>query len=348
MTLGPLMIDVAGTRLTAQEIKQLRDARVGGVILFSRNFENMEQLRALVAGIHAVRSPPLLVSVDQEGGRIQRFRDGFSELPAARWLGRRYEIDANEGKRLARLSGWLMAAELLDVGIDLSFAPVVDLDLGLSEVIGDRAFHKDAEVVASLAFAYMHGMRDAGMAAVAKHFPGHGAVVADSHLELPMDNREHDAMSDDLVPYHRLVANGLQGVMVAHVKYPQIDRRIASLSPYWLQTELRQNLGFTGAIFSDDLNMSALEAIGDMSDRVKQALEAGADMALICNNPEAVAETLAELGDIQDPVGQARVVALRPHQVPWAGSRLQDTDQWKNAVSSLAGSTERPPLELDG
>lgn len=348
MTLGPLMIDVPGLSLTEEEVARLRDPRVGGVILFSRNFENLEQLRMLVNAIHQVRKPQLLIAVDQEGGRVQRFRDGFSRLPAARWLGHQYDLDADDSRHLARLAGWLMAAELLDVGIDLSFAPVVDLDLGLSEVIGDRAIHQSAEVVSALAVAYMFGMREAGMISVAKHFPGHGAVVPDSHLELPEDHRAYEQMTDDLAPYSALITNGLHGVMVAHVKYPRVDRRIASLSPFWLQTELRRNLRFTGAIFTDDLNMAAVEDIGAMPERVKQALDAGSDMALICNNPDAVTETLEELGDVRNPAGQARLIALRPHPVPWSGSSLRETDQWKNAVAKLSEAEERPPLELDG
>jgi beta-N-acetylhexosaminidase len=342
------MIDVAGLSLTAEEVEQLRDPRVGGVILFSRNFADIEQVTALVASIHDIRSPQLLVAVDQEGGRVQRFKDGFTKLPAARWLGHQYELNAAESKRLARLSGWLMAAELRDVGIDLSFAPVVDLDLGLSEVIGDRAIHRESEVVGSLATAYMIGMREAGMAAIAKHFPGHGAVVPDSHLELPEDHRMLEDMREDIAPYRALILNGLQGVMVAHVKYPRIDRRIASLSPYWLQTELRQNLNFLGTVFSDDLNMAAVEDAGDMPDRVSAALDAGADMALICNNPEAVAQTLEHMGDIGNPVGQARLIALRPQVPAWAGSALRTTDTWKNTVEALARADEPPPLKLDG
>jgi beta-N-acetylhexosaminidase len=342
------MIDVAGLSLTAGEIERLRDPRIGGVILFSRNFEDMRQLRELVVAIHGVRKPQLLVAVDQEGGRVQRFRGEFSELPAARWLGHQHEIDAKGSRKLARLCGWLMAAELLDVGIDMSFAPVIDLDLGLSEVIGDRATHKDPEVVASLAIAYMGGMHDAGMMAVAKHFPGHGGVIADSHLELPEDHRDYAAMTDDLAPYHRLIVNGLKGVMIAHVRYPQIDRRIASLSPYWMKTELRENLAFTGAIFSDDLNMSAMEYVGDMPERVRQTLEAGADMALICNNPDAVARTLAELGDVRRPASQARLVAMRPHAVAWSGGALRETREWSEAVSRLTDAVKPPPLELNG
>lgn len=348
MTLGPLMIDVAGLSLTPEEAVQLEDSRIGGVILFSRNFESASQLKELVDSIHAVRMPQLLVAVDQEGGRVQRFRQGFSELPTAHWLGHQYDIDRKAGRKLARLCGWLMAAELLDVGIDLSFAPVVDLDFGLSEVIGDRAIHKNPNVVASIAVAYMQGMRDAGMMAVAKHFPGHGAVIADSHLELPEDHRDYDGIEGDLVPYRRLIDNGLHGVMMAHVRYPAVDRRIASLSPYWIQTQLRDVLGFAGAVFSDDLNMSATYGIGDMSTRVRKTLDAGADMALICNNPAAVVQTLEELGDIGSPSSQVRLVALRPHAPAWRPGRLRDTAEWKTATVGILDAGGPPSLVLNG
>jgi len=348
MTLGPLMIDVTGLALTAEESGRLRDPRIGGVILFSRNYSDFEQLRELVRELHAVRSPPLLVAVDQEGGRVQRFRDGFTALPPARWLGREFDVDADHGRELARACGWLMAAELRDAGIDISFAPVVDLDLGFSEVIGDRAFHKDAEAVATLAASYMNGMRTAGMMAVAKHFPGHGAVVADSHLELPVDHRELAELADDLMPYRRLIDNGLGGVMMAHVKYPAIDRRIASLSPYWVRTELRRNMGFAGAVFSDDLSMSAAGIVGSMPERVRQAMDAGADMALICNDPDAVARTLDELGDLGDPASLARLVAMRPHPLDRDEPRLRETPEWRAVVARVEKALARPSLVLDG
>ncbi len=348
MTLGPLMVDIAGLAPTAEETERLRDPRIGGVILFSRNYESVDQLRELVTALHAVRSPQLLVAVDQEGGRVQRFRDGFSELPPARWLGHEYDIDADHGRELARACGWLMAAELRDVGIDISFAPVVDLDLGLSEVIGDRAFHRDPDAVVALAASYVSGMRQAGLMAVAKHFPGHGAVVADSHEELPVDHRDLEAMAGDLLPYRRLIDNGLMGIMMAHVKYPAIDRRIASLSPYWLQTELRMNIGFSGAIFSDDLSMSATEVVGDVPERVRQTLEAGADMALICNDPDAVGRTLEALELLGNPASLARLVAMRPQPPSRDGGRFRDTSEWRAVVARIEKASTRPPLVLDG
>jgi beta-N-acetylhexosaminidase len=348
MTLGPLMIDVEGLELTAVETEKLRDPRIGGVILFSRNFASVAQLRELTRAIHDVRSPELLIAVDQEGGRVQRFRDGFTELPPARLLGHQYDIDEDSARSLASACGWIMAAELLDIGVDISFAPVVDLDLGLSDIIGDRALHRDPDAVAVLATAFMQGMRSAGMMAVAKHFPGHGAVVADSHVELPEDHRTYVDLTDDFLPYERLIANGLHGVMMAHVRYPNIDRRIASLSPYWQETELRQTLGFTGVIFSDDLSMSAMESVGDMTERVRVTFAAGADMALICNDPEAVDRVLANIGAMENPASQARLVSMRPHPLPWEGRPLRQSDEWEHAVARIAETHKPPPFSLDG
>jgi len=342
------MVDLEGLHLTGVEADKLCDPRIGGVILFSRNFSSAGQVEDLTRAIHAVRSPSLLIAVDQEGGRVQRFRDGFTQLPPARLLGREYDLDQESARQLARCSGWIMAAELLEVGIDISFAPVVDLDLGISDVIGDRAFHRDPAAVAALATAYMHGMRDAGMMAVAKHFPGHGGVVADSHLELPEDHRDYSGLADDLLPYARLIANGLHGIMMAHVRYPVIDRRMASLSPYWQETELRRKLGFSGVIFSDDLSMSATASCGAMPARVSEALAAGADMALICNDPDAVDRTLAEVGAIDNPAGQARLVSMRPHPSPPQQQALRGTREWENAVARVAAVHAPPPFSLDG
>lgn len=348
MTLGPLMIDLAGEELLPEERERLRSPLVGGVILFTRNFRDREQLAELTREIHAVRTPPLLIAVDQEGGRVQRFRDGFLSLPPARWFGHQYDLQPSQGRKLARLGGWVMAAELRDAGVDLSFAPCVDLDRGLSEVIGDRAYHSDPDVIVQLAEAWMTGMRDAGMTAVAKHFPGHGGVVPDSHSELPVDQRDYAELGDDIAPFQRLIAFGVAGVMVAHVRYPRIDRRIASLSPYWLQTELRVNLGFSGAIFSDDLTMGALDEAGSVPDRARQSLDAGADMVLICNDPEAAARTLAELPEDTGPASHGRLAAMRPRKTDWVPGGLYAGDTWQQRVTELKAALARPVLALDG
>src|SRR5262245_15107303 len=257
MTLGPLMIDVAGTELAAEDREVLRHPLVGGVILFTRNYRDPAQLTALVADIHAARSPALIVAVDQEGGRVQRFRSDFSRLPPARRMGQEFDLDAKAGLDLSRRMGWLMAAELRACGVDLSFAPCVDLDYGVSEVIGDRSFHAKAPVVSQLAMAYMHGMKDAGMAATAKHFPGHGAVRADSHVAAPVDRRELVDMDDDLMPYRRLIDNGLPGVLVSHVLFPSVDSdSVASVSARWIKNILRGELQFKGVVFTDDMSMA--------------------------------------------------------------------------------------------
>src|SRR5262245_22234069 len=283
MTLGPLMIDLQGASLTEEDRELLAHPLVGGVILFTRNFEGVEQIERLIADIRAVRTPPLLVTVDHEGGRVQRFRKGFTVLPPMRAIGREYDLDAPTGRHLARQCGWLMAAELRAVGVDMSFAPCVDLDYGVSSVIGDRAFHRDPRVVAELAVAFMGGMREAGMAATAKHFPGHGAVAPDSHVAMPVDRRALADLDEDLYPYRRLIGNGLAAVMAAHVIFEQVDDRPAGFSSRWIQQELRANLGFDGAIFTDDLSMQGAAIVGDMPSRAAAALNAGCDVLSVCN-----------------------------------------------------------------
>jgi beta-N-acetylhexosaminidase len=345
MTLGPLMIDLAGPRLEPDEKELLRHPLVGGVILFTRNYVDPPQLGALVEAIHAERSPPLLVAVDHEGGRVQRFREGFSRLPAARRLGHELDLDARSGLALARRMGWLMAAELRAYGIDLSFAPCVDLDYGINEAIGDRAFHARADAVAQLAVAYMHGMRDAGMAATAKHFPGHGAVITDSHQALPIDRRELADLAEDLTPYRRLIDNGLPAVMVAHIQFPAVDQRPASLSQRWIRGILRGELHFQGAVFADDMSMGGAAAAGDIVTRAELALRAGCDMLPVCNDRPAVVTLLDRLRVELEPASALRIVRMRGRDAI-SPDELQASSEWRAAQASLTQAVAAPALTL--
>ena len=347
MSLGPLMIDLIGTELSAEERELLHHRLIGGVILFTRNYLDPAQLSALVGAIHAERSPPLIVAVDQEGGRVQRFRPGFSQLPPVRRIGHEYDLNPRQGVALARSLGWLMAAELRAHGIDISFAPCVDLDHGVS-FIGDRAFHGSAQAVAQLALGFMQGMREAGMAATAKHFPGHGAVVADSHLTLPVDRRPLTDLSADLAPYRRLIANGLPAVMVAHVLFSAVDPAPASLSARWIRDVLRGELRFQGVVFADDLSMGgAAAAYGDIVTRARQALSAGCDMLPVCNNRAGVIELLDKLDVEPQPASSLRLVRLHGRGAAPARAALEASPQWLNARELLARAAAAPELKLD-
>jgi len=346
MTLGPVMMDLLGTELSAEERELLLHPLVGSVILFTRNYRDPVQLAELVAAIQEVRSPAPIVSVDHEGGRVQRFRAGFSVLPPARRVGHEFDREPRSGLDWARELGWLMAAELRAVGVDLSFAPCVDLDYGVSEVIGDRAFHGRASAVGQLAVAWMHGMRDAGMVATAKHFPGHGAVVADSHLQLPVDRRDLVDMEPDLAPYRLLIENGLAGVMVSHVVFPQLDSLPASLSPRWIRGVLRDELRFQGAVFADDLSMKgAATAVGDVVERCRLALEAGCDVLPICNDRSSVLEVLQRLKVPLDPASAMRRARLRGRPLPDA-AQLRQQPRWLAGQELLARAAAPPPLTL--
>jgi len=311
MSLGPLMVDVAGTALTSEDRQVLSHPLVGSVILFTRNYKDLSQLRALVADIKSLRAPSLLIGVDHEGGRVQRFRQGFSVLPAMRRIGQTFEGEATAGKQMAHELGWLMAAELRDIGIDFSFAPCVDLDYGVSQIIGDRAFHASADVVGQLALATMQGMRAAGMAATAKHFPGHGAVLADSHLALPIDTRTLAQLADDIAPYRPLVADGLAAVMMAHVLFPAVDDVPASFSRRWVQQILRGELGFTGVVFADDLSMEGAGAMGDVVARAAGAVAAGCDILPLCNDRAAVLQVLQHWHYTAEPESWRRIESMR-------------------------------------
>jgi len=345
MSLGPLMVDINGTELTPEDVQVLSHPLVGSVILFSRNYRSVAQVTALTAAIRAVRNPSLLIAVDHEGGRVQRFREGFTRLPPARALGRRFDEDRREGLALTHAVGWLMASELRTVGVDFSFAPCVDLDYGVSEIIGDRAFHSDPDAVAALAVAYMSGMREAGMAAVAKHFPGHGAVIADSHVALPVDRRNFVDLEADIRPYRLLIENNLAGAMGAHVVFPSIDTLPASLSKHWMSGVLRGDLNFHGCIFADDLTMAGAAAFGGVIERAELAFAAGCDVLPICNDRHAVKSVLEHFGsDLGSPASQARVVRMRARGE--APANLGADRQWQQTVMLIANLSATPPLVL--
>jgi beta-N-acetylhexosaminidase len=347
MSLGPLMMDLEGTSITAQERELMAHPLVGGVILFTRNYVDPEQLTELVAGIHAVRSPPLIVAVDQEGGRVQRFQKGFTRLPPARLIGHAFDQDPKGGLELARRTGWLMASELRSHGVDISFAPVVDLDYGVNEAIGTRSFHKRTEAVSQLAIAYMYGMREAGMAATAKHFPGHGAVTADSHHILPVDRRELVDMADDLSPYRRLIANGLPSVMVAHIVFPALDAAPASLSSGWIRDVLRGELRFQGVVFADDLSMGgAAAAYGDVVARAEKALAAGCDMLPVCNNRTSVLKLLDGLKVEPEPASRLRLIRLHGRE-GMPRQQLTAQPEWIRSQELLARYATTPALKLE-
>lgn len=327
MSLGPVMLDLVGTTLSATERKWLKDPLVGGVILFTRNYESPEQLQALTADIHSIKEPPIIIAVDHEGGRVQRFRSGFTSLPASAQIGELYAEDRSKARLLARSAGLVMAAELLVLGVDISFAPVLDIDEGLCEVIGSRAFHSDPRIVAELARQFISGMTHAGMGAIGKHFPGHGGVAGDSHKELPTDNRtlaELEAL--DLVPFARLAPSVLTGIMPAHVVYPEIDSEPAGFSRLWLDTILRRRLRFSGAIFSDDLSMVGAQGAGDLGARAKKALAAGCDMVLACNDPGGMDGLLRALSSYENPASQTRLTRLHGRPAWTAASLMGDRD----------------------
>jgi len=294
LSCGPVMLGVEGLELTAADRDRLAHPLTGGAILFTRNYASPSQLEKLCAAIHSLRDPPLLIAVDHEGGRVQRFREGFTALPAMRSLGDLWDRDLAAGAREAARIGWVLASELRQRGVDFSFAPVLDLDHGTSSVIGDRAFHRDPNVVAHLAAAFCEGLGTGGMAAVGKHFPGHGFVTADSHIDLPRDERTLETIaSDDLIPFAALARRGLAAIMPAHVVYAEVDAKPAGYSRVWLQDILRGRLGFDGLVISDDLDMAAAAAEGDIVARANAAVAAGCDLVLACNDFAAAEDLLA-------------------------------------------------------
>jgi beta-N-acetylhexosaminidase len=334
--LGPVAVGVRGTLLTRTDRERLVHPLVGMVILFSANYESPEQLIRLCSDIHALRDPPLLIAVDHEGGRVQRFREGFTRLPPMRRLGELWDRDVLLACRVAASLGYVMAAELRARGIDMTFAPVLDVDHGRSSVIGDRALHSDARVVSMLAAHLTHGLLLAGMANCGKHFPGHGWAEADSHVALPMDTRSRtDILKSDAAPY-RWLGPMLAGVMPAHVVYPQIDQQPAGFSRHWIQKVLRGQLGFTGAVFSDDLLMAGAGVAGSVVERAAAALDAGCDFALVCNDTAAMDQVLGAVKWERSAAFDGRLARLQPQGNALSMGELVDTDLYRNARRDLA------------
>jgi beta-N-acetylhexosaminidase len=335
MSLGPVMLDIGGIVLTPADVKRLQHPQTGGIILFTRNYESPAQLKALVDEIHALRTPRLIVAVDQEGGRVQRFRQDFERLPAMALLGDLYERDAAQAIELTQTVGWIMASELLHYGIDLSFAPVLDLGHKISSVVGDRAFHTHPDVIVRLGNALIRGMNKAGMEAVGKHFPGHGSVEGDSHHVMPFDKRSIDTiMSHDVQTFRRVIDTHLAGIMMAHVVYEQVDDNPAGFSHFWIQDVLRDQMKFEGVVFSDDLSMSGAEIAGNYAARASASLKAGCDMLLVCNNSPGADEVLESLQGYNNPVSQVRLIRLHGRAAD-KKRRLYGSSAWKKAQASM-------------
>lgn len=308
---GQVMLDLTGLELTIEERELLNHPHVGGVILFTRNYQNKQQLQQLTRAIHQIK-PATLIAADQEGGRVQRFRDEFIALPPAQYYGELYDQNPAKALQIVADTAIKLTQELLAAGIDLNFAPVLDINQGKSSVIGDRSFHHNPTIVAKLTGAFMAGMQRAGMPAIAKHFPGHGGVVADSHNSSPIDRRTYSELSkQDLIPFQALIKRDLAAVMPAHVIYPAIDKHPASLSTIWLQTILRKQLGFQGVIFSDDLSMHGASVLGDYPARAQAALTAGNDMILVCNNRAGAIAVLDSLASYSNIPAQTRLMQLK-------------------------------------
>lgn len=338
---GPVMLDLAGIDLTVTESEMLSHPCTGGVILFARNYYSPEQVTSLIDSIRASRQGPLLIAVDQEGGRVQRFKQGFSLLPpASYYVNSVLGLEQDTLLKNTQAAGWLMAAELLSVGVDFSFAPILDIEAGISKVIGDRAFANDKDNVCNFASAFRTGMRSAGMAAVGKHFPGHGSVALDSHLDLPQDLRPLEEIEQhDLVPFWQLIKQGLEGIMTAHILYPEVDAKPATYSYRWITEILRQQLNFNGVIFTDDLNMGGAAFAATFGERASLALEAGCDMVLICNNPDAATDILDHLPITTDDQRTKRLLTML-HKTSISRDDLFASTQWQQAASGIQHNSD--------
>lgn len=334
-TIGSLIIDLEGTALSSEEEALLQHPLVGGVLLFSRNFASPEQLTMLCQAIRETRKQPLLLMVDQEGGRVQRFINGFTRLPSMSTLGKYFPNDLPKACEKATDCGWLMASELLAVGIDLSLAPVLDLNKGKNTVIGDRAFHADPNVVIALAQAFILGMREAGMAATGKHFPGHGSVSVDSHIAMPVDKRFlSEIEQDDMLSFTGLVKTGISAIMAAHIIFPNVDTLAVGFSRVWLQDILRKKLGFKGVVLSDDLNMEGANISANYAERVIAAREAGCDFALLCNNRRGVITVLETVPSSSNQVNREKWSLLQGN-LSRQTEPYRDTKRWQRTREFL-------------
>ncbi|MGQ0546634.1 MAG: beta-N-acetylhexosaminidase [Betaproteobacteria bacterium] len=340
---GPAVVDVLGPALADEDRARIRHPAAGAVILFARNYESPEQLQVLTSEIEKLRAPALPVCVDHEGGRVQRFREGFTAIPPMRELGRLWDRDREKGRAAAHAVGTIIGAELGAAGVDFSFAPVLDLDYGGSSVIGDRALHFDPTAVGALASEILKGLKDAGMAAVGKHFPGHGFATADSHVAVPRDEREvKEILRKDVLPYSMTIQAGRAGVMPAHVIFPQADAEPAGYSKFWLQEVLRGKLGFQGLVFSDDLSMEGACVAGGPPQRARAALAAGCDMVLLCNDPKGCDELLSSL----DGVHLSRMAAWEAMRKK-GGRDLRKSVAYREAqqvLTALKAGFEKPEM----
>lgn len=341
------MIDVEGLELSPEDREVLAHPLVGGVILFTRNYENREQLSQLVSQIHTLREPRLIVAVDHEGGPVQRFREDFTHLPAMAQLGALYDHHRDQALKLTEDVGWLLATELRSVGVDHSFTPVLDIEKKGSSVLKGRTFHRDPQVVAELGRRLMAGLQQAGMQATGKHFPGHGGVLEDSHDELPVDPRSYeDIYATDILPFERMIHYGLAGIMPAHVVYEQLDKMPAGFSRFWLGEVLRTRLEFTGLIFSDDLSMAGAHVVGGYTDRAAAALEAGCDVLLVCNNRSGAVEVLDDIKPVDNPALQLRIAHMHGRRSGDAGD-YRESDRWQSVCNSIRLLQDEFPQEQE-
>lgn len=333
-----MIVDIDSVRLTEEESDYLKHPFVGGVILFSKNYSCVDELVTLIKQIKSLRQPSLLIFVDQEGGRVQRFRQGFTELPALGSLGSYYEGSPRQATSIVRECGWIMATEMKAIGVDVSFAPVLDIFNNESEIIGDRSFHANPDVICALAGVYVSAMHACGMHAVGKHFPGHGGVMSDSHIELPVDNRTLDVIDQaDLIPFKFMASVGISGFMAAHIIFPLIDHTsVAGFSNYWLQKILREKVGFNGVIFSDDLSMEGAAVSNSYFTRANLALSAGCDALIVCNNKDGIFEILDKYLKLETPSCMKSLEAIRGPSCEISQDVLRSTSQWKSAAGRIA------------